>query len=408
MPEEAILAMEKRLAAVEQAYGPRFQVEERMQAILRAAEARAPEGSPKYAELRESSQVQELRELLREASRWGADSEIVDRCMDLLDRSIEMEATRRNAEMLIHRALAKAQRSEAGVELLQEAVAEGKRCGVSTLHAEKELLRLRDQQVQREAAEAELLEAAKGVGPKGRRRWEMAVQHAKSVGVAAEKLQAAKAELLEAAKGVRPKERQRFEVEVQHAKIGGAPAEKVQEEMFRKAEESHQAVRRERSQRDVVERRLRLALKAKDLGEIERSLGQMEPPQSARLMEAASSMLRHLSETNARRQAAVAALQERLAPGAPAGTGAGAEGSPTGQDWLKDTTAVLHEARQCGVQASLIEHARLKVRERLREERDRAQACEALQRTLSKKDAPEHEVLRNLRRLQRFNALATP
>merc|ERR1712048_1440340 len=94
----------------------------------------------------------------------------------------------------------------------------------------------------------------------------------------------------------------------------------IREDLLRDAEKQLHSIKREDCQRTVVEHRLRLALNAKNLDEIERSVRQVRalghigliedsgaagfaggsdrteptPPHSARLMDAASSMMRHL------------------------------------------------------------------------------------------------------------------
>mmetsp|Transcript_140282 Transcript_140282/g.355918 ORF Transcript_140282/g.355918 Transcript_140282/m.355918 type:complete len:936 (-) Transcript_140282:8-2815(-) len=523
VPEDAILDLEKRLAGLERKYEPRFQVEERLHAIIRNTELLAPDGTLDDVELRESSQVEELRTLLQDARRHEADPDLVEVAQDLLDRSMEAEVLRREAEFYLRRALARPMRNEVDIDLLQEAVAEGRRCGAATHHAERELKRLRHDQVQREAAEAELLEASKGNGAKGRKRLEDAIQHAKNVGVSDRKVQVANArlndlcqheercslvagnirralptlhkepwrfqQLMDMVKPLKPwtpelerlivtgeerlrqslklqtkqtevqKQLQGLLKQMQSTRTGGQSASSedaanlaellesargvgdVDEELLREADRHLHSLRRERCQRDAAEHRLRLALKARDYVEIERSMrqvraldhavsdtgmlgggaasggGRSEPPHSARLMDAASSMLRHLSDSNARRQAAQAALQERLHPDGPspalergvgAGGGASAPSSGRGEkDWFAEVTNALHEARQCGVAPSVIEQAKREVRERRREDRERAQACKSLERVLSKRDAPPQEVLRNLHKVQRLGGATT-
>jgi len=184
----------------------------------------------------------------------------------------------------------------------------------------------------------------------------------------------------------------------------------------------------------VAEHRLQLALNAKDLGEIERSLQQVrvfeqlgttegvahansgsmargdrsKQPPSARLMEAAGSVMRQLNEAATRRQAATTALQVNIADGtepmALPTNSASRDGSQGSRDWMREAMDVLHEAKHSSVAPTLIEHAKLKIREKRRERRDENEALEALQTSLSKKDATTQEVLRNMRRVQRLQS----
>lgn len=515
VPDEVVLPLERRLATLELQHLPRLQAEEQLRGVLHLAD-----GRPHGAEvLQDSRKVDLLRASLGEAQRCEADPELVCLGVDLLERSLEASEARRSTEDFLRQALARPRRTEADLELLQDAVDEGRRCGIATLHAERELARARDAQVQREAAEAELQEAAKALGPPGRLRLEAAVQTAKAAGVSAEKLRVANARLAQlveheqrctlAAGNIRralpmlQKEPWRFQQvmetvqalqpwtaeleklvrdgehrlekiavdqsyrreaqrelqlllrQIKDARSSGhlcadqmtelskklevAQAASVREEILREAEKQLRSLRREGCQRSVAEHRLRLALKAKDLGEIERSVRQVralghaglieagggvargerpEQPHSARLMDAASSMLRQLNDAAARRQAAVTALQERVADSGDAGPlradgprearppppGPSAPARQGSGDWIRDVVEVLHEARQCGVAPTLIEHAKMKIREKRRERKEESQAREALQRSLSKKDAPTQEVLRNLRKVQRLQS----
>jgi len=170
VPEEAMQKLQNRLARIEMTFGPRFQVEAKLQDIFRIAEKRCPDAFLNEAELNETEKVEELKELLEQALRWECDPDIVGTAQGLLERSLGAEELRREADLCIRRALARPLRADADLDLLQEAIASGRRCGAGTLHADRELQRLRHDQVQREAAEAELLEASKGAGCKGRRQ----------------------------------------------------------------------------------------------------------------------------------------------------------------------------------------------------------------------------------------------
>jgi len=127
-------------------------------------------------------------------------------------------------------------------------------------------------------------------------------------------------------------------------------------------------------------------------------------------------MIRQLGDVAARREAATAALQERLNNIAmtqlarsdqPVWGGVkepSAENSMTVKEWIKDVTDAIQEAKQSGVASSLIEHAKLKVREKQRERAEQQRACDALRDVLAKKDVPTQEVLRSLKKAQRLQA----
>merc|ERR1712039_804932 len=122
--------------------------------------------------------------------------------------------------------------------------------------------------------------------------------------------------------------------------------------------------------------------------------------------------MRHLSDAAARKQAATNALHEqvselndsislsdRVVDGTSSPT-MGRINSHRSKDWFREAAEVLREAKQSGVDPTLIEHAKLKIKEKRRECNEQVQACEALQRTLSKKGVPTQEVLRNLQKVQ--------
>lgn len=132
-------------------------------------------------------------------------------------------------------------------------------------------------------------------------------------------------------------------------------------------------------------------------------------------MEQASSVLRNLTEAEARRQAAAATLQERInaeeglpaLPNTPRSNGAGQsedvdEGS---KNWLRSARSAIQEAKQCGVASTLIEQAKLKLRLKRRERQDQAEACKSLQKVLSKKEVPKQVLLANMTRVQRLQAV---
>merc|ERR1712138_204529 len=115
----------------------------------------------------------------------------------------------------------------------------------------------------------------------------------------------------------------------------------------------------------------------------------------ARLMDNANNVLRHLNDMSTRKQAAEAALLQRIA----GSTGdplpyVSQDSSQTGDAvaqqgtdaWVKEIMEVVHEAKQSGVAPTLIEHAKLKIRQKQRERREEEEAAVALKKTLGKKD----------------------
>mmetsp|Transcript_88070 Transcript_88070/g.179713 ORF Transcript_88070/g.179713 Transcript_88070/m.179713 type:complete len:164 (-) Transcript_88070:112-603(-) len=129
------------------------------------------------------------------------------------------------------------------------------------------------------------------------------------------------------------------------------------------------------------------------------------PPHSARLLDAASSTMRHLQDVAARRQAAMTALQDRIS-GINAIEGFSDSEQQKSQEgtkeWLKEVKEILHEAQQSGVAATIIEHARQRIKEKRRQFQEKSQACEVLKRALSKKDVKANEIRRSLHRVQRL------
>lgn len=192
-------------------------------------------------------------------------------------------------------------------------------------------------------------------------------------------------------------------------------------------------MKREGCQRTVAEHRLRLALNAKDSGEIERSIREVRAleglnagshsargeqphqPQSARLMDSANSMLRHLGDMATRRQTAEAALLQRITDSEDdslsyvAAVDAQADSvhavaQQGTEEWVKEVMEIVHEAKQSGVAPSLIDHAKLKIRQKRRERREEDEATTALKKTLAKKDVTTQELLSRIRKVQRFHA----
>merc|ERR1719230_1451087 len=74
--------------------------------------------------------------------------------------------------------------------------------------------------------------------------------------------------------------------------------------------------------------------------------------------------------------------------------------------WLKEVTEAVKEAQQSGVAPFLIDHAKMKIREKRRECQAREKAIHDLQISLSRKQPPKHELLRNLQKVQRLGGHA--
>mmetsp|Transcript_93544 Transcript_93544/g.166413 ORF Transcript_93544/g.166413 Transcript_93544/m.166413 type:complete len:887 (+) Transcript_93544:81-2741(+) len=516
--EDVLAAMEKQYKRLESLHRPRLKVEDELQKLLDLAEE-VSFGTVTEEVLKQDAQVRDLSMALAEGKKWKADEDLLEDADDLLQRSMEVQQLRRSAEEKLRNTLSRTRRDDQELEQLQAAVADCKRLGMITLKAERQLLRLREGQVNREAAEAELTEACKGFGEKGRERLEAAVRSAKGAGVSAEKLRAASKrvtelaeheqrctvlagefqrtmpvlgkepwryqQLVEAAQELKPwtpklesliqrgqeilkkDQDEQHKLREAHGNLASqlkkieecratgksvhelmagmekilaqAKSAGVSEELRREGEQQVKNYRREGCQRSVAEHRLRLALNNRDHVEIERSMRQVralgqvglsdqsldrnaastarrdQQPNSARLMDAAGNMLRHLTETAARRQAAAASLQQRVSDGeadAMASTWGGPAATPrddvgkleASNAWLKEAKEAVLEAKQSGVVPTLVEQAKFKIRAKRRERQDQQEAMMSLKKVLSKKDVPEQVLLAKMRRVQRLQA----
>jgi len=516
VPPSIITEMEKRLTDLEDKFGPRLHAEENLLQILRTSELVSYDMTEDEEEdgpvLHDMAKIAVLRKAVNDARKMGVVEDLLDAGETLLFRSCTFEFQQREAAENLRQMLNNQQLSDdKQLEELHLAIDAASRCGLATLHAERELLRLREVQVNREAAEAELREARKGQGAQGKARLEAAIQAAKSAGVEASKLQAANSRMQElkehykkcslVAGNIRRKlqtleqepwkfqqivasaqslqpwtteldklvrtataqldkcikgQAQQREVEaelqallarISEGRASGqtcaddtvqlaqvmvkAKEAKVRKEIFEEGEQQLKGLRREGCQRTVAEHRLRLALNAKDFGEIERSIrevralegltagnhsargDQVHQPQSARLMDSANSMLRHLGDMSTRRQAAEHALMLRINDNEDNALHmhAAVDGQANSDDahqgteqWVRELMEIVHEAKQCGVAPSLIEHAKLKIRQKRREIREEEEAALALKKTLGKKDVSPQELLRSIRKVQRFHS----
>merc|ERR1711966_283769 len=110
-----------------------------------------------------------LRKAVNDARKTGVVEDLLDAGETLLFRSCTFEFQQREAAENLRQMLNNQQPpDEKQLEELHLAIDAASRCGLATLHAERELLRLREVQVNREAAEAELREARKGQGAQGK------------------------------------------------------------------------------------------------------------------------------------------------------------------------------------------------------------------------------------------------
>lgn len=511
VPLDEVTAFERRLVTLENIHRPRLKVEEGLQKLMSQTEEVCI-GAVADNVLKDIVQVHQLAKLLADGQRFGADEDLLEEADELHERSVEVLQLRRAAEDELQSALSRRCQTEADLERLQAAVEECKRIGLNIHTAERQVLRLKELQVNRESTQAELQEASRGVGVQGRLRLETAVRAAKSAGVSAEKLRAASQklaelreheqrcdvlagevqralpvlqkhpwryqQLLEAAGALKPwtsklerlieqgkeildkREKdnaRRREVRAQlmsqlklieECRANGKPTHDLlvplkdildkaesaglQHDSIQKGKLLLQNARREACQRNVAEHRLQLALNARDHGEIERSMRQVRAlghvgltdrshngsrtgargdRESSGLMEQASSVLRSLTEAEARRQAAAAALQERInaEQGLPAlpntpRSAAGEDDEGT-KNWLRSARSAIQEAKQCGVASTLIEQAKLKLRLKRRERQEQQEACKSLQKILSKKEVPKQVLLAKMTRVQRLQAM---
>lgn len=515
MPADVVAEMERRLTNIEDKFGPRLEAEEKLLQTLRTSELvtyNAVDGNEDDDPvLQDMSNIATLRKAVIGARKAGVVEDLLEAGQTLLDRSCLFEVQQRKAAEHLRDMMKNPNLDDNQLEDLHLAIDAASRSGLPTLHAERELLKLRDAQVHREVAEAELREAKKGQGAQGKARLEAAIQAAKSAGVSAQKLRAANAcmenlqehykkcalvagnirrrlptlqkepwrfqQIVESAQALKPwtaeldklismataqldkcikSQSQQNDLEgelqalLQRISVGRANGQtcaddtvqlaqvmarakgtKVRSEVLQEGEMQLRALKREGCQRNVAEHRLRLALNAKDFGEIERSIrevrafeglnagshssrgDQPNKPQSARLMDTANSMLRHLGDVTTRRQAAEHALMQRIsdseetslemhaAVDEQADSIVAQQGT---EEWVKEMVELVHEAKQSGVAASLIEHAKLKIRQKRRERREEEEAAIALKKTLAKKDVTTQELLRSIRKVQRFYA----
>lgn len=521
--DDAIHDFERRLGVVERQHSDRLKAEE---ALRRAMRAVVPEGED--VAVHDVCRVAQLKKAVDEARHFGAREGLLHAGTSLLEQCQAFELQQRDAEDKLRIVFDRAKYAEAGMDELNRAVEMCRGCGRAAMHAEREMKRLKDEQVRREAAEAELQEASKASGPQGRVRLSAAIQVAKTEGVNLRRLRAASDRLTElethakkcalmagnirridlkeepwrlqqlldeaavlqpwtpelekivrtstqqidknrgekarqsgmqaelhavfgkvmshhTAGQLGPSEQKKLVDVLERAKVAGVGAD-----VLREAEEQLLELKRECSQRQVAEHRLRLAVNAKDLGEIGRCMREVKamekqnllevpPPstaasrsaaeqsQSARLMDVASSTMRHLSDAASRKHAAELALLQHLsseAPGASvptewidAGGGGGTHGKSSKRGsaattagksggWADDVRAALREARQSGVAPSLIEHVRMRAVQKRRAQDEQEQACKALQRSLAKRDVAPHELAQNIRKVQRCQGQA--
>lgn len=196
VPFDDITAFERRLVNLENIHRPRLKVEEGLQKLMSQVEE-VSIGAVADNVLKDIVQVHQLARLLADGQRFGADEDLLEEADELHERSVKVLQLRRAAADELQSALSRRCQTEADLERLQAAVEECKRLGLNIHTAERQVLRLKELQVNRESTQAELQEASRGVGVQGRLRLETAVRAAKSAGVSAEKLRAASQKLAE-------------------------------------------------------------------------------------------------------------------------------------------------------------------------------------------------------------------
>ncbi|CAJ1434113.1 unnamed protein product [Effrenium voratum] len=196
VPTDDIAAFERRLVALENTHRPRLKVEEGLQKLMQQVEEVCI-GAVSDSILKDIVQVHQLARLLADGQRFGADEGLLEEADELHERRHGVLQLRRAAEDELRSALSRRCQTETDLERLQVAVEECKRLGLNVHTAERQCLRLKELQVNRESTQAELMEASRGVGVQGRLRLETAVRAAKSAGVSAEKLRAASQRLAE-------------------------------------------------------------------------------------------------------------------------------------------------------------------------------------------------------------------
>eukprot|EP00927_Polykrikos_kofoidii_P043925 TRINITY_DN38020_c0_g1_i1.p1 TRINITY_DN38020_c0_g1~~TRINITY_DN38020_c0_g1_i1.p1 ORF type:complete len:970 (-),score=215.17 TRINITY_DN38020_c0_g1_i1:64-2691(-) len=530
VPVDTVTDFERRVAKIELRHGHRLQAEKHLTDLMRVV-------VPTMEKVDEvvvqgDARLEQLRDAVNEASAYGVTGDILTSAERLLEKSVTVEVERRAAEDMLRQSLDQPVATETSVEQVAEAVQEGRRCGLDTLHAERTLARLREEKMLREAAEAELQEAVKGEGVAGRARLEAAIKAAKCRGVdGTQGLRTATVRLaelqqfeqrcsvlagnirralptvesqpwrlqtlLESAEKLQPrtvdlerlvavgkeslqkivtnqKSQRQAESELKMllknldalltgSNVGTSKVEikdaladllprarnsSVSEDLLREGERKLKSLRRESCQRTVAQKRLRLAVNAKNLDEIERALREVRAlgtasdagpvnqsdtgpksssskrnrqtePSSARLMDAAVATLRHLNDDVQRRNAAAQALLAQVSENdgngdvsfflgsEQAGDVQSVGGKSTGTNggveaWLKDSQELVKEAQQSGVAPSLIEHAKMKIREKRRICQEQVRAVHALDRSMSKKSVSQQELLALVHKVKRF------
>lgn len=196
VPLDDIAVFERRLVVLENTHRPRLKVEEGLHKLMSQVEE-VTIGAVAENVLKDIVQVHQLARLVADGMRFGVDEDLLEDAEELHERSVEFLQLRRSAEDELQAAFGRRIRDASDLERLHLAVDECKRVGLNVHTAERQVLRLKDLQVNRESTQAELMEASRGVGVAGRLRLETAVRAAKSAGVSAEQLRAASQKLQE-------------------------------------------------------------------------------------------------------------------------------------------------------------------------------------------------------------------
>jgi hypothetical protein len=209
--------------------------------------------------------------------------------------------------------------------------------------------------------------------------------------------------------------------------IESAQKLRVKSQILDEAVACLKTVNKERSKLNVAEHRLRLAVNGKDLPEIERSTREIRalgrnvsqpegsqsarrpkggPPNSARLMEMATTVAKQLDDAATRKQAAESELWRWIADEQPPSIhDSDGKSVPVDQSkaWVSEVLDIVHEGKQTGVSATLIEHAKLKIHQRLRAEKERREACQVLAKHVNGKEVSTQDLLRGIHKVRRRN-----
>lgn len=179
VPNETIVIMEQRLAALEHREGKRLRAEEQLKQTIR-----------QLGHITESSTVEKLRTAIEDAKQHTACEPLVSEACTILEKGVAdvvEEDLRRSVADRLHTELAAPQHTEADVKRLAEVIEECRHHGIKVRHAERRLKAAKEAQARLCAARTELREAMGCDAP----RLKEALRGAKRVGVPSADLVAA-------------------------------------------------------------------------------------------------------------------------------------------------------------------------------------------------------------------------